>query len=139
MEECNVDNEEELQSAATYLKWIHQEMKTLRQLTSELVRFSRDAESEIPEYMRRFANYMHDLHDIAYMYSEIGQEPPQWIKDEQQRCDDRLRQLLKKEHAEGTFGKVRAEMAKDEDNGNRWDHTKALTFRRPDHENPGKS
>lgn len=120
------------QPAEVYLERIARELKTIRQLTSELVRFQRDAEQEIPEFMRRFANYMHDLHDIAYMYSEIGQEPPAWIKEEQMRCDDRLRQLLKKEHAEGTFGKVRAEMAKDEDN--RWDHSKALTFRRPDHE-----
>lgn len=114
-----------------YLKRISREMTTLRKLMSELVRFHRDAESEIPEYMRRFANYMHDLHDIAYMYSEIGQEPPQWIKEEMKRCDDRLRQLLKSEHEDGTFAKVRAEMADDEHN--RWDHTKALSFHKEKH------
>jgi hypothetical protein len=118
---------DEVHPPEIYLKRISEDMKILRQLMSELVRFHRDAESEIPEYMRRFANYMHDLHDIAYMYSEVGQEPPPWIKEEQMRCDDRLRQLLKKEHSDGTFGHVRAEMAGDQDN--RWDHTKQLTFK----------
>lgn len=119
-----------------YLKWIHQEMKTQRQLMSELVRFHRDAEQEVPEYMRRFANYMHDLHDISYMYQEVGQDQPQWIKDEMMRCDDRMRQLLKREHTDGSFAKIREEMAPDEDN--RWDHKRQLTFRRPDHEVAGK-
>lgn len=112
-------------------KWyqrIDSELRQLRQLMSELVRFNRDAESEIPEYMRRFANYMHDLHDIAYMYEERGIPVPSWIHSELERCDDRCRQLLKREHADGTFGKVRAEMAGDEEN--RYDHTKALTYRR---------
>jgi hypothetical protein len=110
-----------------WLARICRELVTQRQLLSELVRFNRDAEKEIPEYMRRFANYMHDLHDIAYMYSEVGQEPPVWIKEEMKRCDDRCRQLLKREHTDGTFASVRAEMAGDEDN--KWDHTKALTFK----------
>ena len=118
-------------TAEVYLERIAREMVTQRKLLSELVRFHRDAESELPEYMRRFANYMNELHDIAYMYSEIGQEPPVWIKEEMNRCDDRCRQLLKREHAEGTFGKVRAEMADDKDN--RWDHTKALTFHKERH------
>ena len=126
--------EEELTSghpAVVYLERISREMTTMRKLMSELVRFHRDAESEIPEYMRRFANYMHDLHDIAYMYSEIGQEPPIWIKEEMKRCDDRCRQLLKREHAEGSFKDIRAAMAEDPDN--RWDHTKALTFHKEKH------
>ena len=117
----------ELHSTEVYLERISRDLKTLLKLTSELVAFQRDAEAEIPEFMRRFANYMHDLHDIAYMFTEVGQEPPQWIKDEMMRCDDRLRTLLKREHAEGTFAKVRAEQAKEEDN--RWDHTKALEFK----------
>lgn len=126
-------------TAEEYLFRISREMTTMRKLMSELVRFNRDAEQEIPEFMRRFANYMHDLHDIAYMFSEVGQEPPPWIKEEMRRCDDRLRQLLKKEHAEGTFGKVRAEMATDKDN--RYDHTKQLEFKRErlPHENTGPS
>jgi len=123
--------EEELHPIEVYLQRISREMTTMRQLMSELVRFHRDAESEVPEYMRRFANYMHDLHDIAYMYSEVGQEPPVWLKEDMKRCDDRMRQLLKKEHTDGTFGKVRAEMAGDADN--RWDHTKALTFNKERH------
>lgn len=111
-----------------YLKQIFTELKTQRQLLSELLKFYRNAEQEVPEYMRRFANYMHDLHDISYMYEERGIPVPQWLMREMERCDDRMRQLLKVEHTEGTFGKVRAGMVDDEDN--RWDHSKALTFRR---------
>lgn len=123
---------EELREAAQhddnwYLKQIHQELVTQRKLISELLSFYRNAEREVPEYVRRFANYMHDLHDINYMYHEIGQEAPAWIRAEMLRCDDRMRQILKYEHSEGTFGKIRAEMAPDKDN--RWDHTKALTFK----------
>lgn len=111
-----------------YLKRISQEMTTMRQLISELLSFYRNAEQEVPEYMRRFANYMHDLHDIAYMYEERGIAVPQWLLREMERCDDRMRQLLKTEHAEGSFGKIRASMVGDEDN--RWDHSKQLTFRK---------
>lgn len=83
------------------------------------------AEAEIPEFMRRFANYMHDLHDIKYMYEEHGQPAPQHLLDELQRCDDRYRQLVKKLNEQGgTFERVRREMAADPEN--RWDHTKLL-------------
>jgi len=125
------EEQKPMHGAEVYLERISREMTTMRKLMSELVAFHRDAEKEIPEYMRRFANYMHDLHDIAYMYSEIGQEPPVWIKDEMMRCDDRCRQLLKKEHTDGAFKDIRAEMAEDEHN--RWDHKKALTFNKERH------
>ena len=114
--------------AEVYLERISRELKTIRVLQSELLKFYRNAEQEVPEYMRRFANYMHDLHDISYMYEERGIPVPQWLQREMERCDDRMRQLLKIEHAEGAFGKIRAGMVGDEDN--RWDHSKQLTFRR---------
>src|SRR5262249_40871847 len=83
------------------------------------------AESEIPEYARRFGNWMHDLHDIRYMYEELGQPPPQHLLREVERCDDRFRQLLQKLHTDtGEFEKVRREMAQDPEN--RWDHTRLL-------------
>lgn len=124
---------EELREVASHtdnewLKRIATEIKTIRILQSELLKFYRAAEQEVPEYMRRFANYMHDLHDIAYMYEERGIAVPQWLLREMERCDDRMRQLLKTEHSEGVFGKIRAGMVGDEDN--RWDHSKQLTFKK---------
>ena len=84
-----------------------------------------DAESEVPEKMRRFVMYMHDMHDVKNMYQELGLEVPDYVMREVERCDDRLRQTLKEQHSEGgTFEKVRREMAKDTEN--RWDHTRQL-------------
>lgn len=108
-----------------WMKNVHQEMRTIRQLASDAVNYMRGAEKEVPEFMRRFANYMHDLHDIRYMYEELGHPVPDWIRNELQRCDDRLRQLLDRLHTDGgAFEKVRREMSADPEN--RWDHTKLL-------------
>jgi hypothetical protein len=84
-----------------------------------------EAESEIPEKMRRFTMYMHDLHDVSYMYEEKGHPTPHYILREMERCDDRFRQLLNELHLDGgTFERVRREMAADPEN--RWDHTRQL-------------
>lgn len=105
---------------------IARELKTIRELVSKVVFAIADAESEIPEKMRRFMNYMHDVHDIKYMYEELGHDVPRHILNELERLDDRYRQLLIEQHAEGgTFNKVRREMASDPEN--RWDHTRLLT------------
>lgn len=107
------------------LNRIARELKTIRELVSDGIRYMREAESEIPEFMRRFMNYMHDLQDIKYMYEDLGHQVPEHHKREAERCDDRFRQLLKKLHAEGeAFSKVRREMAADPEN--RWDHTRLL-------------
>ena len=69
--------------------------------------------------------YMHDVHDVSYMYEERGHQVPQHILREMERCDDRYRQLLQELHLDGgTFEKVRRKMA--EDPLNRWDHTRLL-------------
>lgn len=108
------------------LKLLHQEMKLIRAMMTTVVQSIRDAESEIPEKMRRFIMYMHDVHDIHNLYQENGQNPPAHVRAEMERCDDRYRQLLKELHLDGgTFEKVRAEMAKDPTN--RYDHTRQLT------------
>lgn len=108
---------------------ISRELTSMRKLTSELVSFMRDAETEVPESLRRFANYMHDIHDIKYMYEELGHPAPQHLKDELERLDDRYRQILKRLNTDGgALEKVRREMSGDEEN--RWDHTKQLTFKR---------
>lgn len=105
---------------------IARELKQIRELVTLAVNANREAESEIPEKMRRFVMFMHDIHDISFMYHEVGQEPPQWVKSEMERCDDRFRQLLEELHTDGgAFEKVRREMAKDP--ANKWDHTRALS------------
>lgn len=104
---------------------IARELKTIRELTTSTANAGREAESEVPEKMRRFVMYMHDVHDIINMYHDLGHQAPEWVKKEMERCDDRFRQLLTELHTDGgAFEKVRREMAKDPDN--RWDHTRQL-------------
>lgn len=102
-----------------------QELKSIRELVSKAVNAFAEAESEIPEKMRRFMNYMHDIHSVKFMYEELGHAVPKHLANELERCDDRFRQLLSEQHTDGgTFEKVRREMAKDP--ANRWDHTRLL-------------
>jgi hypothetical protein len=102
--------------------------RDMRQVLLELrdvVKYMKEAESEIPEKMRRFIMYMHDVHDIKNLYEEHGQVPPAHIQREMERCDDRYRQLLEDGNAEGGWNnKVRAEMTLRP--GNRWDHSRML-------------
>ena len=108
------------------LERIAREQKTTRELISKFVyAMVENAEQEVPEFMRRFANYMHDLHDIRYMYEELGHPTPRHMLREMERCDDLFRQLLNRLHTDGgAFEKVRRDMASDPDN--RWDHTRFL-------------
>ena len=107
------------------LQEIRKELTTIRQLASKAVNAIVEAEAEVPEKMRRFAMYMHDVHDMMNMYRETGHEAPAHVKHEAERCDDRFRQLLNDLYTDtGVFEKVRREMAEDPDN--RWDHTKRL-------------
>jgi hypothetical protein len=104
---------------------IRREMTTIRELLGRVIFYISEAEAEVPEKIRRFMNYMHDLHDIKYMYEELGHTVPQHHLREMERCDDRFRQLVAEQNAEGgTFSKVRREMATDAEN--RWDHTRQL-------------
>ena len=107
------------------LNRIARELATMRQMMTTIVTYIRDAESEVPEKMRRFMNYMHDLHDIKYMYEELGHTVPPHQLREMERCDDRFRQLMAEQNAEGgAFNKVRRDMASDPEN--RGDHTRQL-------------
>lgn len=111
---------------------IARELTTMRKQNTELLGFYRNAEAEVPESLRRFANYFHDLHDIKYMYEEHGSRPPQHTLDEIERCDDRFRQILKGHNTDGgAIEKIRREMAADPEN--RYDHAKQLVFKRSDH------
>ena len=110
---------------AAELANIRRELATLRQLVSQGVSYLRDAEAEIPERIRRFTHHMHSIHDIKYMYEELGVKPPDYLMQELERVDDRFRQLMAEENAEGgIFNKVRREMASDPQN--RYDHTRQL-------------
>ena len=109
----------------TELAVIRRELGTIRSLLSEGIRYLRDAESEIPERIRRFSHHMHSIHDIKYMYEELGVHPPVYLLRELERVDDRFRQIIAEENAEGgAFAKIRREMASDPKN--RYDHTKQL-------------
>jgi hypothetical protein len=110
----------------TELNRIAREAAASRELLGKLVfAMINQAEAEVPESMRRFVTYMHDIHDITYMYEQRGLPIPRWILQEMERCDDRFRQLLEKHHTDGgAFEKVRREMAADP--LNRWDHTRLL-------------
>lgn len=111
--------------AVTELADIRRDMAVIKQMLAQVVNYIRDAESEIPEKMRRFMNYMHDVHDVKFMYEETGHEVPDYVLKEMERLHDRYRQLLKDMHLDDkAFGKVRAEMAKDPEN--RYDHTRLL-------------
>ena len=104
---------------------IVRELVTLRKQNTELLSFYRDAETEVPESLRRFANYMHDLHDIIFVYESRGQPAPDYALREMERLDDRYRQILQKHNIDGgAIEKIRREMAADKDN--RWDHTRQL-------------
>lgn len=119
------ESEEFGDNTIVLLQRIARELAMLRQLCTTAVNYLRDAEAEVPEKMRRYMNYMHDVHDIKYMYEEQGQDVPQHVLRELERLDDRYRQLLSElTFAGGTFDKVRREMAADPKN--RWDHTKQL-------------
>jgi len=108
------------------LRMIHTEIKTIRDLVSKAVNAMIEAESEVPEKMRRFIMYMHDMHDVKNLYDEHGIPCPPYVLREVERCDDRLRQILETLHTDGgAFEKVRQEMAADPNN--RWDHTRLLS------------
>jgi tRNA G18 (ribose-2'-O)-methylase SpoU len=108
------------------LKVLKDDIHSIKNMLAKVVNSMVEAESEIPEKMRRFVMYMHDMHDVKNLYDEHGQAVPSWVLREVERCDDRLRQLLQELHTDGgAFEKVRREMAKDVDN--RWDHSRAIT------------
>ncbi len=107
------------------LSRIASELKTLRELVSKAGFAQTEAESEIPERMRRFANYYHDIVHIKGEYISIGIPSPKHIDQEMERCHDRFRQLLAEAHTDGNaFEKVRRQMAEDPEN--RYDHTRQL-------------
>lgn len=113
-------------SVESELNRIARELKDIRTLVTAAVSYIREAEAEVPESMRRFANYFHDIVHIKGEYVTLGISCPPYIEREMERCADRFRQLIDLHHKDGgAFEKVRREMAKDPDN--RYDHTRLLT------------
>ncbi len=104
--------------------------RDMRQMLLELrevTKYMRDAESEVPERVRRFIMYFHDVHDMQNLYNELGLVPPQHIRQEIERCADRFKHILEDMYdtdKHGGFEKVRKDMSGRE--GNRYDWTKAL-------------
>lgn len=115
------------EEAVEYLKQIARDQRELLLHMREAVKYMKEAESEVPEKMRRFIMYFHDVHDLRDLYHQAGIEPPEHILKEIERCADRFRHLLEEYHsAGGTFEKVRREMSKKE--GNRYDHSSLLSY-----------
>lgn len=109
----------------TLLERIARDTKATRDLMTGFVNSMTAAESEIPEALRRFMTYYHDVHDIKYMYEEHGTMPPDWVMVEIRRCDDRYRHLLEDEYSDlGRLEKVRQDMAARQ--GNRYIHERLL-------------
>jgi hypothetical protein len=108
-----------------HLARMARDMQSIKSMLSQVINYIVEAESEVPEKMRRFIMYMHDVHDVMYMYESRGLPIPPHVLREAERCDDRYRQLLEDQHTDtGTFEKVRQEMS--QRSGNRWDHTRAF-------------
>lgn len=107
------------------LRRIAQELKVIRENTGKAIFSMHEAEAEVPEKMRRFANYFHDVVHIKGEYVSLGLRAPAYIDREMERCADRFRHLLEDAHGDGgAFEQVRRDMA--ERSGNVYDHTRQL-------------
>lgn len=110
---------------------IARELTILRQQVNKALFSVGEAEREVPERMRRFANYFHDVVHIKGEYVMLGLKAPDYLDREMERLADQFRRVLKELHTEGgAFEKVRRDMADDKEN--RYDHTKQLEFKRSD-------
>lgn len=114
-----------LEEQTAFLKNIARDMQSVKSEFSKVVNYMHDAESEVPEKMRRFIMYFHDAHDLQNLYHEQGAMVPPWVTREVERCADRFRHLVEDLEKPGeTFEKVRREMTNRPDN--RYDHTRML-------------
>jgi hypoxanthine-guanine phosphoribosyltransferase len=112
------------------MKNLARDQQTIKSNLLSVINYMHDAESEVPEKMRRFIMYFHDVHDLTSFYHEMGQQSPPWINREAERCADRFRHLVEDLEKPGeTFEKVRREMASRPNN--RYDHTKLLDQETP--------
>lgn len=107
------------------LKDLARDMRQVRLDLTKVLNSIAEAESEVPEKMRRFTMYFHDVRDLVAMHEERGVPPPAHLMREIERCDDRMKHLLQDLFGDGgTFEKVRRDMT--ERGGNRYDHTRLI-------------
>ena len=119
------EEDENKQTDRDLLLRIAKELRTIREGVGKALFAMHEAEAEVPEKMRRFANYFHDIVHIKGEYVTLGIQPPKWLDEEMERCHDRMRQALIELHTDGgAFEKVRRNMASDP--LNRYDHTRQL-------------
>lgn len=105
---------------------IARELKTIREGIGKALFAMGEAEAEVPEKMRRFMNYFHDVVHVKGEYVSLGLQPPREIDQEMERNADRARQILHDLHTDGGhFEKVRREMTKHPVKP-RYDHTRQL-------------
>ena len=103
------------------------ELGDIRRLVQQAVYNMGNAEKEIPEWMRRFGNYMHDIVHIREAYTQLGLAVPAWLDEEIERCHDRMSQSLHDLHVDGgAFEKVRREMTTHPIKP-KYDHTRQLS------------
>ena len=113
-------------SARDLLFRIARELTQIRQGVSKALFAMNQAEAEIPEKMRRFMNYFHDVVHVKGEYVSLGLKPPAEIDAEMERNHDRARQILHDLHSDGGhFEKVRREMTQHPVTP-RYDHTRQL-------------
>jgi len=105
---------------------IYRELVTIRKGVSQALFAMGEAEKEIPEKMRRFMNYFHDVVHVKGEYVMLGLQPPEEIDKEMERNHDRARQILHDLHSDGGhFEKVRRDMTQHPVQP-RYDHTRQL-------------
>ena len=125
MADENKTTERVSEASETALARLARDIQALRSMLTEVVNYMKEAESEVPEKMRRFTMYFHDVRDFIEMYRQLGQEPPSHVLREIERCDDRYRHLLHDLNLDqGAFERVRQDMTTR--SGNRWDHSRLL-------------
>jgi hypothetical protein len=113
------------QSAEVYLERIARDIRQIRLDVAKALNAIGEAESEVPEKVRRFTMYFHDVRDLVSMHEERGLVPPPYLLREIERCDDRFKHILQDQFGDGgTFERVRRDMT--ERGGNRYDHTRLI-------------
>ena len=110
-----------LEEQTAVLKNIARDIQSMKSSLFQVINYMTDAESEIPERVRRFIMYYHDVHDILHLYDEQGSDRPSYVLRELERCHDRYRHILEDMEM---FEKVRQDMTKRA--GNRYDHSRLL-------------
>ncbi len=86
-----------------------------------LIGYEDKADDEVPEYIRRFAMYYHDMLHIRVAYEEKGLPVPSFIADQVEYCHDRMELILAHENNQGgAFYKNRQELYAADDVANRY-------------------